>query len=196
MSSRTEQLAVAVAPLLTGAWRFNCKASESDGWADRLTISDDSEPGRVILFAPFSKSGEKRIEIYGRLPKYVYGSFSTDHMTVSESRSPLAIAHDINRRLIPDYLKKWDEQKAAINRHQREAAEHLQKIELVRRAVVKLRGEYGREITSNESNFTFKGGSLRMHPGGGIEPELKLQLDYSDVLQVLHFVKKMKADKS
>lgn len=195
MSSRAEQLIVAVAPLIDGAWRYNIRASEYERYWTRYTLTDDTNTGRQIWFKDISKNGDSRLSVTGKLPSN-FGRWESCHsITVSQSRSPIAIARDINRRFLAEYLEKWHNRQKGVDAFNAETETHFQRIELVRRITTDFRGQYGHRIESTTTNFNFAGGSVVLHRGNNWNADLKLDLSFEETIQVLHFVKQIKGAK-
>jgi len=190
MTDRALKLAQTVAPRLDGAWRFNRLASENHNW-NYFVLTDDATPGRQIEIAPYTKYGDQRLEIFGRLDRLGAHSQRSQTITVSQNRSPHSIAADINRRLLPGYLDDWIEREAYIEKSGRESTEHGQKIDLLRRVAPELRASDWREIDNNTTEFRFQYGSVQMWRSYH-KTTVTLDLSFAETLQVLHFVNEMK----
>lgn len=154
LDNRIVEIAEQAAPFITGAWRFNRLASEkrSSEWRTIAVISDDEQPGRTIDLRPdWNKSG--RIAISGSMPD---NSYYQGHITVSDQRSGKAIAGDINRRLLPDYLRCWSKRHADHVERARKAVEFEQKRYLLSQILPGFRDGYAH---GSEERFYFEAGN-------------------------------------
>ena len=191
MNDRPLKLAQTIAPRLDGDWRFNRLASDNHPWGGRLILTDDTTPGRTLHLQPIHPNGKPRLKIFGTLPCTGRFSGQTESITVSVTRTPHAIAADINRRLLPSYLTQWDIKQGELDAYNAETAEHLQKIELLRPVCSRLRAKYGGPIHAQTTDFHFDGGSFTMHRSWS-RFVLELDTDFETAVQVLHFVKSLK----
>src|SRR5712691_11937503 len=172
-------LTEAVAPLLTGQWRYNRLAeTRSDiRHANEAVLNDDTQPGRQLVFRPcWNISG--RIQIRGSLPE----SMSREKITISEQRPARAVAGDINRRLLPGFLKEWQE--VETRRRQREAELELYRhqVELLAKFVPEFHQLYNRSLTGADE-FHFKDGSVYLY--SSYKATLRLSLPFADLVRVL-----------
>jgi len=191
MTDRAQEIAAAVAPLLIGAWRFNRRATEAHVW-QHVVLSDDAAPGRGIEFKSYMQGGA-RFEVSGQLPSQGGSWWRSPSITVSQDRTPRAIAGDINRRLLPGYLALWEKRRADIERHLSEDAEHLQRYELLRKAAPDLTTFYHNHPVLSSDSFRFSKGKVRMHRRYD-RLTLELSLSFAQVLQILFFLQGLEDD--
>jgi hypothetical protein len=171
-------LAEEVAPLLTGQWRYNRLAEKRSDvrHANEAVLNDDTHPGRQLVFKPcWEMPG--RIQIRGSLPE----SLSREKITVSGERSARAIAADINRRLLPVFLKEWQE--VETHRRQREAELELYRhqVELLTKFVPEFSLRYNRSLTGADE-FHFTDGSVQL--SSSYKATLRLSLSFPDLVRV------------
>lgn len=198
MSCRAEQLAVAVAPLLPGVWRYNAKKSTTERYYKEFVLTDDNNRGHSVVLHPVTKGRQNRIEIYAVLNQF--GCMSRRHgsATVAEERTPQAIAGEIKRRVLPGYGDAVAERDALISQSNSISESHRQRVQLVKSCVTNIRGYYNSGIRDDDTQFRFDGGSLRMYRD--MQPRekatLELELTFDQLIQVLHFVKELKKGKT
>lgn len=175
-------LAQSVAPLLTGEWRYNRLAEERRDYAhgNRAVISDDTKPGRRIVLRPCWRVAH-RIEVYGELPS---DRSSQTKITVSPKRSARAVASDINRRLLPDFLKEWEQAEAYHEKRTAELERYRHQVDLLKRFVPDFRLLHGGQDLRGDDEFSVPHGTLRMY-AGDYQATLKLSLPFEDLVKVL-----------
>ena len=183
--SRLHDIAQGAAPLLDGQWRYNRLPAESTQthWGNRATLFDATRPGRQIVFCAIWNRPE-RIEIYGSLPERYS---SKTRITVGQGRDIPAIAADIGRRFLPDYLREWDEAEAAKRQRAETMALYSHQVDLIRRIAPDFRQAYTQELTGCDE-FYFKGGKVRLS-SGGYDAHLELSLSFDELVRVLMFLK-------
>ena len=122
-SSELFDLAQAIAPHISGAWRFHrIKSTDrSSDWRSIAIISDDTQPGRHLHISPCWRQAG-RLQICGTMPGST--SIFQKSITVARTRSGRAIGGDINRRLLPEYLQAWVQRSEDNAQRVREAESH------------------------------------------------------------------------
>tara|TARA_R110002110_G_scaffold415559_1_gene650639 strand:+ start:3792 stop:4358 length:567 start_codon:yes stop_codon:yes gene_type:complete len=103
--SRPAEIAPTVARLLPGNWRHTTiESDDADKWRPAAIIKNDNTSGQKIRIQQHWQKAD-RLEIGGVIAGSIY---KTPRITVAASRTAEAIAADIARRLIPDYLKAFE----------------------------------------------------------------------------------------
>lgn len=194
MNNRAEQLAIAAAPLIPGAWRYNATRSSTEGYYKEYALTDDNNRGNSVLLHPTNKGRQNRIEIYAQLNRF--GAMTCRHsfITVSQGRTPQAIAGEIKRRVLPGYADAIAARDALISESAKITEAHAQRVQLVKSVVSKFRGYYNSNYSADDTHFRFDHGSLRMYRDMQRHDKatMELELNFDQVIQVLHFVKKLK----
>ena len=192
--NRAEQLAIAAAPLLSGAWRYNATKSTTERYYKEFVLTDDNNREQSVVLHPITKGRQNRIEIYAQLGRF--GAMSRRHnfITVSEDRTPQAIAGEIKRRVLPGYGEAIKERDALISESTKISEAHAQRVQLVKSVVSKFRGYYNSNYSLDETQFRFDNGSLRMYRDMRRydKATLELELNFDQLIQVLHFVKEIR----
>lgn len=179
------RIAKEAAPFIDGNWRYHRLKSEChrQGWP---TVTNDDQPGRAITFrAAWHARG--RITIHGSLPGFFGSRDSTRDITVAPHRTGKSVAGDINRRLLPDYLKAWDERTAALAEDREAQARHAQKVRLLEPVLRNLRPRFGGTDIEGADEFLHELGSLKLWRNAG-RADLTLEINYEDLIRVLYFL--------
>ena len=150
-----KEIAQSVAPRLSGSWKYNALLTEehSCGWLKLAVVTDNSQPGRAIQFRE-DMNQRSRVAISGSLPK-ISGSHvrSSTRITVNPARSGKAIAGDINRRLLPDYLEAWNLRMAEIGNQTEQDEVFLQKIHLLQSFLPDLSPQGRNAVSAQDFRF-------------------------------------------
>jgi hypothetical protein len=176
---RLFELTQGVAPLLPGQWRYNHLAEKRSDvrHANEAILNDDIQPGRQLVFRPCWDS-PGRIRIAGSLPQ----GLSKTHITVSEERTPAAVAGDITRRLLPDYLAEWKDTETRRRERESEMELYRHQVDLLRRFVPEFHQLYNRTL-SGADEFHFQDGSVQLY--SNYKASLQLSLPFEDLVRVL-----------
>ena len=179
-----------IAHLLPGAWRFI--ASESwlnkvEQYRERLVIRNDDDRTQEIHLQDDWKDAD-RWRVWG------------NHMSrdggigCAKSRGPEAIARDIERRFLPDYLKAHGEWR--VNDKARGAAQAAYEIkrDLVLRTIPGAREcSHTFRPVGGEKRIYFKGGSMKTYVGYRDDKwSMTLDVSFEDAMRVLCMLKKEK----
>ena len=172
----TLKLAELTAPFLKG-WRFNRVLSKgADSWRPIATFSNDDR--ETFLMCTHWRN-ESRFKIYGE--------HSQHSITVAQNRAPQAIAGDIQRRFLPQYLDdvaKYRQDQA--NRKASQATERLQ-YDLMEKACGELK-----EHWNHQHKTRFEGGFFSF---GYNETSNNIEfnsLTFDEMLKLAFFYKSLK----
>lgn len=166
-----------IALYLGKPWKFS-RLGEPSNW--RFEIIDGC--GRGLYF----RLEKKRFKISGMFPRQKCRAWHEDYkdIGVSAERSAKDIASDINRRLIPHYLKAYD---AALLRYneERRKTEHLN---LIAQSIVTV--TQGRIADHSRARRTvyFEKGTAEIWSSGDINLNLN-RLPIEKVIQILAMLK-------
>lgn len=185
--TRLFDVAIGVAPLLDGRFRYNCLEEEKTtyDWGNRAVLNDDTETGRQILLTNCSRKPE-RIVVSGRL----INGYGRTSITVANSRDIPSIAGDINRRFLPDYLKEWEKRQDEQAERTAKMEAYKHRVDLIRHIVPDFWSRNGRALTGSDE-FYFKGGRVRLSCSE-YDEELRLSLPYDDLVRVLVYLSEIK----
>jgi hypothetical protein len=180
------RIATEAAPFINGAWRFNNTFTSQCHRQGCAVLSDDRQPGRAIEFFA-SWSAKDRITIKGTLPSLGAHDRYTNQITVAPHRSGKAVAGDINRRLLPDYLDAWTKRQAEIAADRARVDLHKIKLDMIKSYCPELRARYGGKLEDTHDLRT-RFGELRLWYQSQ-RADLTLALSFDDLIRVLHFLK-------
>lgn len=188
------ELATAAAPHLDGHWRVNRLQAEerSSGWLKVAVITDTQQMGRALELRECGiQSG--RVSISGDLRKRSGKVYRSEQkITVSPNRTGRAIAGDINRRLLPVYLKEWMSCEIENVRQARRDDEFVQKLHLIQSFLPTLKSENGRSLVDTD-RFRFRcredlHGQITMYKSYH-RIRLEVSLGFDDLLKLAAAIK-------
>jgi hypothetical protein len=162
LSAVVQQVALHLGP----PWKFN-QLGEPSHW--RFEIIDGQ--GRSLVFCHDTRAD--RFRIGGAFPRDWPRPHSGDYRNIgiSAARSPKAIAADVSRRLLPQYLAAFEQ---AAQRHREERVEE-ERLELVQQALARVTG--GRVVShgqrSGRGAVFFEGGKAEVWSFGRVDLELR-----------------------
>ena len=131
--SRAQEIAPHVARMLPGNWRYNRLESElPQNYRGSAIIQNDDEPGKRFKILPYWQV-TGRLCFLGCHPNTNDFSPFERTITVSAQRSADAIAGEIARRFLPDYLTEYARKTAQAEKHNARAADHTHKMNLIKK---------------------------------------------------------------
>ncbi|MBO6570795.1 MAG: hypothetical protein JJ960_18760 [Kordiimonadaceae bacterium] len=131
--SRAQEIAPHVARMLPGNWRYNRLESElPQNYRGSAILQNDDEPGKRFKILPYWQASG-RLCFLGCHPNANDFSPFERTITVSAQRSADAIAREIARRFLPDYLTEYARKTAQVEERNARAADAANKINLVKK---------------------------------------------------------------
>jgi len=177
-------LGTMVAHFLPGAWKLDSRPVDEDRQYLGVTIIKDSH--YLIRLQDAGRMGKQgMIRVSGEITNFGLNwqekraaiNAQTTSINVSYNRTPQAIADDIHRRLIPDYLVEVEKAKEDLNIY-KQRIEMITVIEQAfKRVMPCLRGAgYNKRETSRRYHFYNKNysGDLDIHNISSLSCDLKI----------------------